>query len=100
MGFAHQGSVLDFMKSKAAPAIERDCDAKAPKFKHPSSSYEGKIERAVFMFKDPHGFMADKMMFLKSKGLTDTEILEALNIASNGELLRAAGIDQHAGQML
>ena len=66
---------------------------KKPEFKHSPTSYEGKIERAVFVFNDPRGFMADKTAFLKSKGLTDTEILEALNIASNGELLRAAGID-------
>jgi hypothetical protein len=66
---------------------------KAPKFKHSSTTYEGKIERAVFVFNDPHGLVADKMAFLKSKGLSDTEILEALNSATNGELLRSAGID-------
>jgi hypothetical protein len=35
----------------------------------------------------------DKWGFLRSKGLSDTEILEALNIASGGEVLRAAGLD-------
>ena len=66
---------------------------KAPEFKHPPTTYDGKIERAVFIFNDSPGFMADKMAFLKSKGLSDTEILEALNSATNGELLRSAGID-------
>lgn len=51
------------------------------------------MERAVLILNDPHGFMADKLMFLKAKGFTDTEILEAINVASNGELLRAAGLD-------
>lgn len=64
-----------------------------PEFKHPETTYEGRIERAVAILNSPHGFMADKQAFLKSKGLTDTEFLEALNIASNGELLRAAGLD-------
>lgn len=66
---------------------------KAPEFKNSPATYEGKLERAVFIFNDPNGFMADKMAFLKSKGLTDTEILEALNIATSGELLRSVGID-------
>lgn len=85
------GLDVDMKKNHVRGKIEK------PEFKHPSDSYEGKIERAVFVFKDPRGFMADKTLFLKSKGLTDTEILEALNIASNGELLRAAGIDQAVG---
>lgn len=65
---------------------------KRPEFKHPPTSYEGKIERAVFILKDTHGFMAERVAFLKSKGLTDTEILEAINIASNGLLLQSAGM--------
>ena len=64
-----------------------------PTFKHPATTHEGRIERAVAVINDPRGFMADKQAFLKAKGVTDTEFLEALNIASNGELLRAAGID-------
>lgn len=61
-------------------------------FKHPIDTSDGRIERAVAVLKDPHGFMADKHAFLKSKGVTDVEFLEALNIASQGELLRSAGI--------
>ena len=56
-------------------------------------TYEGKFEQAVFIFDDSHGFMTDKTVILKSKGLTDTEILEALSIAISGEFLRAVGID-------
>jgi hypothetical protein len=34
--------------------------------------------------------MADKQAFLLSKGVTTSEFLTALNIASNGELLQVA----------
>jgi hypothetical protein len=64
-----------------------------PKFKHPPETKEGRRERAVAVLRDPHGFVQDKWLFLRSKGLSDTEILEALNTASGGKLLRAAGID-------
>jgi hypothetical protein len=64
-----------------------------PNFKHPSETKEGRLERAVAVLRDPHGFVQDKWQFLQGKGMSDTEILEALNIASDGELLRAAGID-------
>jgi hypothetical protein len=64
-----------------------------PQFKHSVETREGKIERAVAIMRDPRGFMQDKWQFLRGKGMSDTEILEALNIASDGELLRAAGID-------
>ena len=43
--------------------------------------------------RDPRGFIQDKWLFLRGKGMSDTEILEALNIASGGEVLRTAGID-------
>ena len=65
-----------------------------PSFKYPPETKEGRLERAVAVLRDPHGFVQDKWLFLRSKGLLDTEILEALNVASDGELLRAAGIDQ------
>ncbi len=64
-----------------------------PKFQHSPDTREGKIERAVAVMRDPRGFMQDKWQFLRDKGMSDTEILEALNIAGDGELLRAAGID-------
>ena len=68
-------------------------DPPMPKFKNPADTREGRIERAVAIMRDPRGFMQDKWQFLQGKGMSDTEILEALNIASDGELLRAAGID-------
>ncbi len=81
------------MKAKSNLRRINGDEMKAPEFKYPPTAYEGKIERAVFVFNDSHGFMADKMAFLKAKGLSDTELLEALNIATAGELLRSVGID-------
>jgi len=63
-----------------------------PKFKHSTETREGRIERAVAVMRDKRGFVHDKWQFLRGKGMSDTEILEALNIAGDGELLRAAGI--------
>lgn len=93
MDIARKSSLLVRIKSKRNMNFTKQDKMNTPKFNHPPTTHEGKIERAVVVFNDPHGFMADKTAFLQSKGLTDTEILEALNIASNGELLRAAGID-------
>jgi len=61
-------------------------------FKHSVKTTEGRIERAVAIMRDPGGFVHEKWQFLKDKGMSDTEILEALQIASDGELLRAADI--------
>jgi hypothetical protein len=67
-----------------------------PSFNYPSETKAGRLERAVAVLRDPQGFVQDKWLFLRSKGLSDTEILEALNVASDGQLLRAAGIDPKA----
>ena len=64
-----------------------------PKFSHPAETRDGKLERAVVIMRDPRGFIQDKWLFLRGKGMSDTEILEALNIASGGEVLRTAEID-------
>jgi hypothetical protein len=61
-----------------------------PTFKHSPDTQEGRIERSVYILRDPRGFMADKQDFLLSKGVTTSEFLTALNIASNGELLQVA----------
>ena len=58
--------------------------------KYPSDTSKGRIERSVYIIRDPRGFMADKMHFLFSKGVTQSEYLTALNIASSGELLQVA----------
>ena len=93
MDIARKSSLLVGMKTKRNMNSTKRGKMKTPQFNHAPTTYEGKIERAVGVFNDPHGFMADKMVFLKSKGLTDTELLEALNIATSGELLLAAGLD-------
>lgn len=61
-------------------------------FHHSAETREGRVERAVAIMCDPQGFMQEKWQFLKGKGMSDAEILEALNIASNGEVLRATGL--------
>jgi len=66
---------------------------KTPQFKHPATTPEGRRERAVAVFHDPHGFVQQKWEFLREKGMSDNEILEALNQATGGEVIRAAGID-------
>jgi hypothetical protein len=64
-----------------------------PRFRHPLDTPEGRQERAVAIFLDPHGFVQHKWEFLRQKGMTDDEILEALNRASGGEVVRAAGLE-------
>ena len=64
-----------------------------PKFKHPVTTPEGRRERAVAVLLDPHGFVHQKWEFLRQKGMSDTEILDSLDEATNGEVLRAAGFD-------
>ena len=54
---------------------------------------EQRLTAAIKIFKDKHGTMNQKMAFLTSKGMPSEEITEALNQASGGELLRAAGVD-------
>lgn len=66
---------------------------KKPQFKHSADTPEGRHERAVAVLLDPHGFVHQKWEFLRQKGMSDNEILEALNAATNGELIRAAGFD-------
>jgi hypothetical protein len=63
------------------------------RFQHPAETPAGKQERAVAVFLDPHGFMQQKWEFLRQKGMSDNEILEALNTATDGEVIRAAGIE-------
>ena len=61
-----------------------------PTFKHSPETQDGRIERSVYILRDSRGFMAEKQAFLLSKGVTTSEFLTALNIASNGELLQVA----------
>jgi hypothetical protein len=70
---------------------------KKPQFEHPVSTPEGRRERAVAVLRDPHGFVHEKWEFLRQKGMSDNEILGALNDATDGEVIRAAGIDWPAG---
>ena len=49
------------------------------------------IAKAVKYIKEIPGLQSDKMHFLMDEiGLSDTEYLEALNRASNGELVKTA----------
>lgn len=64
-----------------------------PRFHHSADTPAGKQERAVAVLLDPHGFVQQKWDFLRHKGMSDNEILEALNTASGGELLHAAGLE-------
>ncbi len=64
-----------------------------PRFQHPPYTPAGNQERAVAVFLDPHGFVQQKWEFLREKGMSDNEILEALNTASGGEVIRAAGLE-------
>jgi len=62
-------------------------------FRHPADTPAGRQERAVAVLLDPHGFVQQKWEFLRQKGMSDDEILEALNTATGGEVVRAAGLD-------
>ena len=70
-----------------------------PQFKHPVTTPEGRRERAVAILLDSHGFVHQKWEFLRGKGMSDDEILGALNHATDGEVIRAAGIDWPAGMV-
>lgn len=71
-----------------------------PQLQHAADTPAGKQERAVAVFLDPHGFVHQKWEFLRQKGMSDTEILEALNTASGGEVIRAAGLEEPLGLCL
>ena len=68
-----------------------------PRFQHPAETHAGKQERAVAVFLDPQGFVQEKWEFLRQKGMSDNEILEALNTATGGEVIRAAGLGNVPG---
>jgi hypothetical protein len=70
---------------------------KSPSFKNPATTPAGRRECAVAILRDPHGFVQQKWEFLRERGMSDDEILEALNEATAGEVIRAAGIDWSAG---
>jgi hypothetical protein len=70
---------------------------KRPNFKYSPETKEGRLERAVAVLHAPGGFASSKVEFLRLKGLSGLEIMEALNIASGGELLRAAGLETASG---
>jgi hypothetical protein len=70
---------------------------KKPHFKYAPNTPAGNRERAVAVFLDPHGFVHEKWEFLRQKGMSDNEILGALNEATDGEVIRAAGIEWPAG---
>jgi hypothetical protein len=74
----------------------KNANPKKPQFKHPLNTPEGRQERAVAVLLDPNGFVHQKWEFLRAKGMSDTEILDALNEATDGEVLRAAGIEDLA----
>ena len=71
----------------------RNQQSAKPHFRHPADTHAGRRERAVAVFLDANGFMHQKWEFLRQKGMSDDEILEALNSATGGEVLRAAGMD-------
>ena len=65
---------------------------KAPSFRHPLSTKEGRHERAVWTFLNAQedGVQASVVVvFLKKKGMSDSEIMEALNEASSGVLIQS-----------
>lgn len=66
-------------------------NSQRPNFKHPPETTEGRLEHAVAVLREPGDLVAHKLEFLRSKGLSGSEIMEALNTASDGEVLRAAG---------
>ena len=68
-------------------------------FRHQVTTPEGRRERAVAVLLEPHGFVHQKWEFLREKGMSDNEILEALNEATGGEVIRAAGLDWPAGMV-
>jgi hypothetical protein len=51
---------------------------------------EERVRRAMKVLMAPEGLVADKMQFLKLKGCSDAEVMEALNQATGGELVRTA----------
>jgi len=48
------------------------------------------VDNCVRVFKAPGGTVQQKQAFMKKKGATDAEITQALDIASGGELMKAA----------
>ncbi len=48
---------------------------------------EERVRRAVTVLQSPRGTVATKIEFLKIKGCTSTEILEAINQAGGGALV-------------
>jgi len=75
----------------------RTTKPKRPNFKYPTETKEGRLERAVAVLHDPGGPVAWKVEFLRLKGLSGLEIMEALNIASGGELSRTAELQIASG---
>lgn len=53
-------------------------------------SHEELVKRAVRVLNAPGGTVNAKVAFLTSKGCDGTVIMEALNIATSGELVRTA----------
>lgn len=45
------------------------------------------VRRAVSVLNAPQGFVAQKIAFLKSKGVSDEEVTVALNRASGGAVV-------------
>lgn len=59
---------------------------------------EKMMEKAVKFLRDTEGkpgTVAQKIEFLKSKGLTDNDIVEAMNAATNGTVVQTAVPDLH-----
>lgn len=64
-----------------------------PSFRHPDTTREGRIERAVWTLLEGERLkvpVASSMSFLQKKGCSAAEVLEALNTASDGALVRSA----------
>ena len=68
-----------------------------PRFNYRLETKEGPLERALAVLHDPRGLLAWKAEFLRSKGLSGPEIMQALNTASGGELSGAAGLEIASG---
>ena len=65
---------------------------KDKRWQHSASTSKGRVERAVAILREgeQRGLMvASTMHYLRSK-VSETELIEALNIASGGELVRTA----------
>lgn len=64
-----------------------------PNHKYPPETQDGGLESAVTVLRSPGGLVAHKINCPQTSGRSGSEITRALDFASGGELLRAAGFD-------